>query len=101
MLVEQAVAVDLSEPAEERLGPQLAAALADRGLKRSEVLLAIARGKAELRVLSLPQVPDEELPDLVRFQALRQFPSLGEDWPLDFLTDRAGGGISVAACWRP
>src|SRR5690606_18478386 len=29
--------------------------------------------------------PIEELPELVRFQAEREFNALGEDWPLDFI----------------
>ena len=33
----------------------------------------------------MPPSPAEELPDLVRFQAQRQFPGLGDDWSLDFL----------------
>jgi Tfp pilus assembly protein PilN len=35
--------------------------------------------------LSLPPAPDDELPDLTRFQAQSEFNTLGEDWPLDFL----------------
>jgi hypothetical protein len=30
-------------------------------------------------------VPDDELPEMVRFQALREFNALQEDWPLDFI----------------
>lgn len=67
------------------IGAKIAAALAERGIARGDALVALARGKVELRRLQLPPVPDDELPDLVRFQALRQFPGLGDDWPLDFV----------------
>lgn len=67
------------------LGPKLIAACRERNLGRCQSLAAVSRGKIELRDLQVPVAPDEELPDLVRFQALRQFTSLGEDWPLDFV----------------
>ncbi len=50
-------------------------AIALRGLERTETLVAIGRGKAELRELQLPPVPADELPDMVRFQAVRSFAS--------------------------
>lgn len=67
------------------IGPRLAAACRERNVGRCQALVAVPRGKIELRVLQVPPAPEEELPELVRFQALRQFTSLGEDWPLDFV----------------
>lgn len=64
---------------------RLAAALKSRRLGRLETIVALGRDRVELRPLSLPAAPDEELPELVRFQALRQFNNLEEHWPLDFL----------------
>jgi Tfp pilus assembly PilM family ATPase len=86
--VEQAFAVPLAdggEPNNDDLGQRRAAACSERGVKHCQALIAVPRGKTELRVLQVPPAPDEELPDLVRFQALRQFTSLGDDWPLDFV----------------
>jgi hypothetical protein len=75
-----------AEPAdEETMGQQLAAALGERGIKRLDALLTVTRGSIELKQLALPPAPDEELPALVRFQALRDFHALADDWPLDFL----------------
>lgn len=74
----EAVSVDL--------GARLAAACRERNVGRCQALVAVPRGKIELRVLQVPPAPEEELPELVRFQALRQFTSLGEDWPLDFVS---------------
>jgi hypothetical protein len=52
-----------------------------------------------LRFLTTPPAPPEELPDLVRFQAMRQFSTLGDDWPLDFspLGNAADGSTNVLA----
>lgn len=106
LVVEEAVAVALppkeagKEPAAEaEVGSALASAAARLGLGRAEALVAVGRANIELRFLSTPPVPSEELPDVVRFQALRQFTTLGEDWPLDFvpLSPGADGGMNVLA----
>ena len=39
----------------------------------------------------MPPAPDEELPDMVRFQAMRDFTQLSDDTPLDFIPLRADG----------
>jgi Tfp pilus assembly PilM family ATPase len=70
-------------PAE--VGRQVTAALSARGIRRIDTLVAIGRANIELRQLTLPPAPDEELPEMVRFQALREFNALQEDWPLDFI----------------
>ncbi|TWT83934.1 Competence protein A [Planctomycetes bacterium CA13] len=77
--------------------------VAERGLEKTESLVAIGRGKAELRELQLPPVPDEELPDIVRFQAIRNFASSGDSATIDFLiTDRTEQGVkAIAAAVSP
>jgi Tfp pilus assembly PilM family ATPase len=67
------------------VGNLIAAALAARGIRRIDTLVAIGRANIELRQLTLPPAPDDELPEMVRFQALREFNALQEDWPLDFI----------------
>src|SRR4051794_24597364 len=85
--------------AEPDVGSVLARALADQGVARSEALVAVGRASIELRFLSTPPVPEDELPDVVRFQAMRQFTTLGDNWPLDFvpLGPNADGGMNVLA----
>jgi len=91
VVVEQAFSVSLrpaqageaQPPAE--VGKRLAAALAARRIGRMEALVAIGRTNIELRQLTVPPAPDEELPDLVRFQALREFNAMEEDWALDYV----------------
>lgn len=90
VVFEQAFTIELKPAsgevdAENSIGSQLMAALAARRVGRLDALVAVGRSSVELRQMSLPPVPDEELPDLVRFQALREFGLLEEDWPLDYL----------------
>jgi len=102
--VEHALAIPLPSreggaASEADVGPALAKALAEYGVGRTEAQVAVGRSSIELKFLSTPPAPPEELPDLVRFQALRQFTSLGEDWPLDYvpLAANADGGSNVLA----
>jgi len=91
VVFEQAFTVSLESPdpsaetATREPGERIAAALAARGIGRLPALITLGRGKLELRQLSLPPAPDDELPDLVRFQAMREFGSMQSDWPLDFI----------------
>jgi len=86
VLVELALAVELGGESVDSVGERLAALLTEKGIGNCDTLVAVPRGKTELRVLQTPRVPDDELPELVRFQALQQFSSLGDNWPLDFVT---------------
>jgi Tfp pilus assembly PilM family ATPase len=102
--VEHALAVPLplregTAASEADIGAALAKVLADHGAGRLETLVAVGRSNIELKFLSTPPAPPEELPDLVRFQAMRQFTSLGDEWPLDFvpLSPNADGGSNVLA----
>lgn len=75
-------------------GERIAAALAEKGVGKTVGLVAVGRGGIELKQLSLPPAPDDELPDLVRFQAMREFHTLGDDWPLDFIPLSTAPGAS-------
>ncbi len=91
VVIEQAFSVSMrsdrpgAEQAPGDAGKLIAAALASRGIRHIDTLVAIGRSSIELRQLSVPPVPDEELADVVHFTALREFNALEEDWPLDFL----------------
>ncbi len=93
--VEQAFCVPMGA-SEEARGPDalekaVVAALAERGISRLPAVGVVGRGDVELRLLHLPPAPDDELPDLVRFQAGQEFPNLEADAPLDFLPLDGGG----------
>ena len=99
VVIEQAFSVlwnedpSLPDPPEVRLGRRIAQELSQRGLGHPEVLVAVGRGSIELRQLQLPPAPDEDLPEMVRFQAAREFNELDEHWLLDFVPiDQASGG---------
>lgn len=91
VVIEEAFSVALrpepSQPDEAKadLGGSVAAALAARGISRVDTLVAVGRANVELRQLSLPAAPEEEMPELVRFQAMREFNEFDEDWLLDFV----------------
>jgi len=75
---------DAASKTEIDTGELIASAVAERRLGRVQGLVAVGRASIELKQLSLPPAPDEELANLVRFQALQEFNSL-DDWPLDFI----------------
>ena len=91
VVVEEAFSVPLAQREEGKtagdpqIGEKINAALNERGIKRTDALVAIGRASVELKQLSFPPVPDDELPTMVRWQATREFHSLGEDWPLDYV----------------
>jgi Tfp pilus assembly PilM family ATPase len=67
------------------LGRRINEALVARGVRRAKTLVAVGRANIELKNLTLPPAPADELPELVRFQAEKEFNTLGDDWPLDFI----------------
>ena len=69
----------------EQIGQRIAAELDARGLGRGEAVVAVGRNSIELRQLQLPPAPDEDLPEMVRFQATREFNELDDKWLLDFV----------------
>lgn len=91
VVFEQAFSVSLrpagaeAAPSEVNIGQKIATAMAARGVGRLDTLVAVGRSSIELRQLSLPPAPDDELPELVRFQAMREFNALDERWLLDFV----------------
>ncbi len=104
-VLEQAFAVPLPVRGEgltgvdPAIGDAIGAALAMRGLSRMTTLVAVGRASIELKLLTLPPAPDDELPDLVRFQAQREFNSLDDDWHFDFvpISDDAAAPRQVLA----
>jgi len=90
--VEQALSIPLTQDGAAEEGSSdthrariLADQVAGHGFSKLPALLAVKRSDIELQVLTLPQVPDEELPDLIRFQAIREFGGISEDGTIDFL----------------
>jgi len=85
-------------PIEDGVQQTLKKALDGQGMDSTETLVAIGRGQAELRELQLPPVPEEELPDMVRFQASKSFATAGENATVDYLvTNRNDSGVEMIA----
>ena len=59
--------------------------LSGMGISRLETIAVVGRADVELRLLTIPPAPDEELPDLVRFQASQELPGLDAGAMLDYL----------------
>lgn len=107
VLLEDAFAVDLTadtDSPDEQAAERIAAALAARNIGRAEALVAVGRANIELRQMTMPPAPPEELPEMVRFQAQRQFTTITPEWLLDFVPLPAEEGESptvIAAAISP
>ncbi len=90
---------DTNGPFETPLQEILQQLAADRKNRGAEVIIALRRADVELRLLTLPDAPDAELPDMVRFQSMKEFSELSENWPIDYfpVTVRDEGQLMVAA----
>ena len=53
-------------------------------LAKTDVVFVVNRSEVEVRPLSLPPIPNEELPDAIRFQAPKEFNRYDPNSPLDF-----------------
>ena len=73
------------------LGQRIAKELNARGCGRPEALVSVGRTRIELRQFTVPPAAADDLPDLVRFQAAREFNELDDRWLLDFLPIEAEG----------
>ena len=72
-------------PTHKQTGARLAAACARSPLGKVTTVVGVGRDQVQLKLLGLPPAPVEELPELVRFQAEREFTAMGEDAVLDFI----------------
>jgi len=68
-----------------QIGSRLAAAMSGQLPGKVTTLVGVGRDNVQIKLLSLPPAPADELPDLVRFQAEREFTALGSDAALDFI----------------
>jgi uncharacterized protein YoxC len=68
-----------------QIGARLASAMSGPPTGKVTTLVGVGRDNVQMQLLSLPPSPPEELPELVRFQADREFTTLGSDAALDFI----------------
>lgn len=76
--------VDVDDP--ESLGQFIARALKQRKIRTRRAVVAIPRDQAVLHMLSLPNVPPEEMPSVVHFQITKELPFALEEARIDFAT---------------
>ncbi|MFI4876702.1 MAG: type IV pilus biogenesis protein PilM [Blastopirellula sp. JB062] len=87
-------------PRTDDLAASIRTALTDRNIAAGPVSVTLPRSAVELHVLTLPPAPPEELPDMVRFAAIREFTALTDDWLLDYApieTNAVGQATILAA----
>jgi Tfp pilus assembly PilM family ATPase len=68
-----------------QIGTRLASAMSGNLPGKATTIVGVGRDNVQIKLLSLPPAPIDELPDLVRFQAEREFTALGSDAALDFI----------------
>ncbi len=94
LVVEHAFSISWPAPADggkptappaAEIGRRLGEELTARKIPRGEALVALSRTLLELKPLTLPPVPDEELPDMVKLQSQREFTNLHEGSLIDFI----------------
>ncbi len=73
------------DPNPEALGLQLKDKLREQGVQKADAIAVLNRWQSEIREVTVPPVLDDELADLVRFQARNEFISLTDDWRLDYI----------------
>ena len=81
------------------LSEALTKGLLEQKVGKGEATVIVERTSAEMRMLTVPPVPDNELPQVVRFQAGREFSNLSDGWLLDYvpLPPTANGQARVLA----
>ena len=91
LAIDKMVEVAISEESESEstlspLESALATAAQSAGLRgQSDVVFVLRRAQTEMRLLTLPNIPVDELPDTVRFQVAQEF-NTADDGPIDFVT---------------
>ncbi len=84
--VRAAFQVDHSEDdTDEQIGLKLKAALNQHGFPRGDAIIVINRADVEIREITVPPAPDNELPALVRFKAKTEFATATDNWTIDFV----------------
>ncbi len=76
----------------------LRSAVSAMGLEKSHAIVLASREMLELRTVQVPRIEPDELPDVIRYQAQRQFAQINDAWIVDFvmLPDRPGDEMQTA-----
>ena len=80
---------------DEAIGEELKQQIQSLGIGKCDGVVVVGRSKTEIRELSVPPAPEDELPDMIRFQARKEFASLDDDWPLDYVPLKVNDGATT------
>src|SRR4051794_13254474 len=69
-----------------QIGARLAAAMGGEVSGKVTTLVGVGRDNVQMKLMTLPPAPLDELPEMVRFQAEREFTALGSESALDFVS---------------
>lgn len=82
---DRAFAIEAEQATDDQVRAKIRETVAREKLAKYDTLIVLPRGDVEIRSMSFPFVPEAELPELVRFQAGREFNGYDEGAPVDFL----------------
>lgn len=83
--ITHAVQLSIADKSDEEVGQALKDQLQAMGVGKCEGVAIVSRSATEIRELQVPPAPEDELPDMIRFQARSEFASLADDWALDYV----------------
>ncbi|MEX2169417.1 MAG: hypothetical protein WD851_08900 [Pirellulales bacterium] len=78
----------------EQLAERVGRELGSLKLSGAKVVVLVGGDDVQYRLIELPPAPLADLPDMVRFQAVREFAAADEDSPLDFLPLRGDEAVA-------
>lgn len=84
---------DVASISPEQLAERLRHELGNK-LSKAKVVVLVGGDDVQYRVFDLPPAPKDDLPDMVRFQSVREFAAADEDSPLDFVPLRGDEATS-------
>lgn len=88
----------------EQLAESVRRELDNQKISGAKAVILVGGDDVQYRLIDLPPAPKDELPDMVKFQSVREFAAADEDSPLDFIPLRGDEATShqvLAARLRP
>ncbi|MDR3109169.1 MAG: hypothetical protein LBU65_05715 [Planctomycetaceae bacterium] len=83
--VERAITADIEKGSNVSVYDTIRKTIQTEQLTKCDTIIVLPRSEVEVRQMSFPYVPVDEIPDMARFQAAREFNSYDVASPLDYL----------------
>lgn len=101
VLKAESAPLEFGESTDETPQPDIALTLKNlvkrERIPRAKLLLGLNRASVDMMTFTLPKSKPEELPDLVKNQALRDSPGFSETSPIDFISGPASDSDNIRA----